>query len=236
MSLDSWWALSAVVLAAALVQGGTGFGFALIVAPMLGLLAPALAPVSLLLLMLPLNLLVAWRERAALDLRAGGWVTLGRAVGTLGGVALLAALSARDTHRLIGAATIAAAGAALLLPRFRPARSALVGAGLVTGITETATGIGGPPLALVYQHQPAAVMRATLAGCFLVGELLSLAWLAWAGRTEWRHLQAAALLLPALWAGVLLSRRLHRLTHGRSMRGLVFGFSVASGLALLLRA
>jgi hypothetical protein len=43
-----------------------------------------------------------------------------------------------------------------------------------TGVTEAATGIGGPPLALVYQHQPMAVMRFTAALCFLVGEAVLL--------------------------------------------------------------
>ena len=40
---------------------------------------------------------------------------------------------------------------------------AFLAAGLITGITETATGIGGPPLALTLQHRPVSEMRATIA-------------------------------------------------------------------------
>ena len=45
---------SLVVAFAAFVQGSTGFGFALIVAPVVGIFEPALLPVLLLVLMIPL--------------------------------------------------------------------------------------------------------------------------------------------------------------------------------------
>lgn len=228
--------MSAVVLMAAFVQGSTGFGFALIVAPMLGLLAPPLMPVCLLLLMLPLNFLVAWRERNALDARSSLWITIGRIVGTAGGLALMLVLSMRQLNALTGIATIVAASLTLLLPAFTPARHALLGAGLVTGVTETTTGIGGPPLALVYQHQPAAVMRSTLAACFLIGELLSLAMLWATGRTRWEHAVAAIQLVPALIAGATVSKVAHVHLNPRGLRFFVVAFSITSGTALLLRA
>src|SRR3546814_15753694 len=54
-------------------------------------------------------------------------------------------------------------------------------AGVVSGVTGTAAGIGGPPLALLYQHRPGSTIRSTLAAAFLVGTALSLATLAVAG-------------------------------------------------------
>jgi hypothetical protein len=59
MTLSDWAVTPAVVLLAALEQSSIGFGFALLVGPMLGLLAPELLPVSVLLLALPLNVLMA---------------------------------------------------------------------------------------------------------------------------------------------------------------------------------
>lgn len=236
MTPSTWALLSAVVLMAAFVQGATGFGFALIVAPMLGLLAPSLMPACLLWLMLPLNFLVAWRERAALDAGSSLWITLGRSIGTAGGLALMLVLSLRQLHALTGMATIVAALLTLLLPAFTPSRRDLVGAGLVTGITETTTGIGGPPLALVYQHQPAAVMRSTLAACFLVGELLSLALLAATGHTAGAHALGALQLLPALVVGAWASKLAHVHLPPRGLRLFVVAFSVTSGTVLLVRA
>jgi uncharacterized membrane protein YfcA len=235
VDLTTFAVVAACVAVAAFVQGTTGVGFALIVAPIVGLLAPALLPVCLLVLMLPLNVYVAWRERAALDRSGAGWITLGRLVGTFGGLWILAAMPASALNVLIGAATILAATATLVLPSFRAGRQAFIAAGLVTGITETATGIGGPPLALVYQHHAAAVLRSTIAFCFLVGELISLATLAVAGRTNATQFEAALLLVPPLVLGAMLSRHVHHRLDGRVLRAFVLVFAIVSGAVLLLR-
>ena len=181
MSLTVFALVSFAVAAAAFVQGTTGVGFALIVAPVLGFVSPHSLPVCLLALMLPLNLYVAWRERAAIDRVGAGWITGGRVLGTFGGLWLLMALSAGYLNVAIGATTLCAALLSLAVPPFDPDRRAYVTAGIVTGITETATGIGGPPLALVLQHKPPSALRSTLALCFLLGQLISITFLGIAG-------------------------------------------------------
>ena len=234
----SWMTLlgaSAIVVLAGFIQGSTGVGFALLVAPVLGLLAPNLLPVAVLLLMLPLNAYIAWRERHALDWTSGGWISLGRLAGTFGGLWVLVALSARQLNLLIGWSTLAAVLATLAMPVFRARPTAFVTAGLITGITETATGIGGPPLALVYQHHPVATMRSTIALCFLVGELMSLGFLWHAGRIGAEQLQGAAQLLPALVLGAGASLLVHHKVNARGLRTFVMVFSIASSLVLLFK-
>jgi uncharacterized membrane protein YfcA len=227
---------SATVLLASFIQGATGVGFALIVAPVVGLLQPELLPICVLVLMLPLNLYVAWRERGALDRNGAGWITSGRLVGTLGGLWVLAVLSASHLSIFVGLSTIAAAAVTWMMPAFSPGRRAFVAAGLITGVTETATGIGGPPLALVYQHQAAPVMRSTIALCFLAGELISLVTLMAVGRVGGSQVMAALQLLPALAAGAVLSRYVHQRINDRFMRAFVQVFAVASGVVLLAKA
>ena len=236
MSVLHWALMSAAVFGAAFVQGATGVGFALIAAPVIGIVRPDLLPVCVLVLMLPLNVYVGWREREAIDRRGAGWITGGRLLGTAGGLWVLVALSAGQLSLFVGASTVAAALVTLAMPAFSPGRGAFVAAGLVTGVTETATGIGGPPLALVYQHQRAPVMRSTIALCFLVGELVSLAVLAATGRIGAAQLEAAAWLLPALLAGALLSRAVHRRVDGRLLRLFVQLFAIVSGAVLLARS
>jgi uncharacterized membrane protein YfcA len=223
-------------MVAAFVQGITGVGFALIVAPILAFLAPDLLPVCLLALMIPLNVYIAWRERAALDRSGAGWITAGRFLGTFGGLWVLAALTSSQLGVLIGAATILAAVVTLRAPSFTPGHRAFVAAGLITGVMETATGIGGPPLALVYQHQAAARLRSTIAFCFLVGELMSLALLAMAGRVSASQVGAAITLAPALAVGAVLSRLVHDRVGGRQLRAFVLLFAIVSGVVLLVGA
>lgn len=93
MSLTLFAVIAVVVMLAAFVQGTTGVGFALIVAPTLAFAVPDLLPACLLMLMIPLNVYVAWRERAALDHSGAGWITAGRFLGTFGGLRVLTALT-----------------------------------------------------------------------------------------------------------------------------------------------
>lgn len=227
--------LCAIVALAAFVQGSIGVGFAMILAPVLAIAAPQLVPVCLLALMVPLNAYVAWRERAALDWRGAAWITAARILGTFGGIAILASLSPHGLGIVIGAVTILASLATLAAPSFQPGPKAFLVAGLVTGVSETATGIGGPPLALVYQHHPAPTLRATLAFCFLAGQIVSLALLAFAGHADAAQFLAAIELLPALIVGALASRLVHRRVAGGKLRIAVLAFAIVSGAALLFR-
>lgn len=227
--------LAATVVVAACVQGTVGIGFALIVAPVLAFLRPELLPVSLLFLMLPLNLFTVVRERQALDWSGGSWITLGRAFGTVAGAGVLAALSSHALNLLIGAATIATTVVTMVAPAFAPNRSAFVTVGLLTGISETTTGIGGPPLALAYQHVRPEVLRSTVAACFLAGELLSVGVLAVTGRTTSQQIVSAALLLPFLATGGIVSSFIRNRVNGPLLRGLVLAFALTSGIILLVR-
>ncbi|WP_274563982.1 sulfite exporter TauE/SafE family protein [Streptomyces spiramyceticus] len=234
MSTETVAVLAVVVATAAFVQGTSGLGFALIVAPVAGLLDPGLLPVFVLASMIPLNMYVAWRERHSLDLRGAGWITAARLAATPGGLLLLWAVPDDSLGLVVGAATVLAAAVSLAAPAFTPGRAAYLGAGVVTGLTETATGVGGPPLALVYQHRPPAELRSTVAVCFLVGEVASLALLFATGEGSPAQLGWAALLLPALAAGAWLSRLVHHRINAAKMRPLVLVFALVSGAVLIL--
>ncbi|MEW6639736.1 MAG: sulfite exporter TauE/SafE family protein [Pseudomonadota bacterium] len=234
MSLTLFALIAAVVTIAGFIQATIGVGFALIIAPVLALLAPDLLPGGLLLLMLPLNAFVAWRERSAVDWFGTGWITAGRTAGTFAGFWILVAVSSAMLNLLVGAATLLAAMASLLAPKFEPSRHAFLAAGLVTGVTETATGIGGPPLALVYQHHSAAQLRANVALCFLIGEVFSVLLLAAAGRLTWAQAITSVLLLPALLLGIALSRVAYTRLDQRRLRLFVLGFAMVSGLVLIV--
>ena len=235
MTISIFLLLSALVGVAAFVQGAVGIGFALIMAPIFGFIDASYLPVTLLILMLPLNFLVSWRERHWIDRRGASWITVGRFFGTFLGMAVLIALSVRQLEIAVGLLTVLAAVVALLSPPFEPRPTASLGVGLFTGVTETATGIGGPPLALLYQHAPGPILRSTVAACFLVGEIISLVILLIAGRIEAQQVTAALILTPALLIGTVLSQRAHARLNGPALRLAVLIFSIVSGLALVLK-
>ncbi|MFC7519009.1 TSUP family transporter [Herbaspirillum sp. GCM10030257] len=226
--------IALAVFVGTFIQGATGMGFALIVAPVLGILKPELLPAGLLLLMLPLNAYVAWREWQALDRHGVTWITAGRTAGTFGGLAVLVALPASALNILIGLTTILAAVATLILPSFSPKKSAFLSTGVFTGITETATGIGGPPLALVYQHMPAATLRSSVALCFLLGEIISLVVLAISGRIDVTTFTSLVWVLPPLVIGLVASHFVYRKINARYLRIAVLAFAIVSGLFILV--
>ncbi|AZM74196.1 sulfite exporter TauE/SafE family protein [Streptomyces sp. KPB2] len=234
MSAQMLAVLAVAVVVAAFVQGSSGLGFALIVAPVAGFIDPGLVPVFVLASMIPLNLYVAWRERTSLDLRGAGWITGARLAATPAGLALLWLIPEHSLGLFVGVATVLAAVVSLAAPTFAPGRAAYVGAGAVTGLTETATGVGGPPLALVYQHRPPAELRSTVAACFLVGEVASLLLLFATGKAAPTELGRAALLLPAIALGAWLSRLVHHRLDARRMRLFVLVFALVSGVVLML--
>jgi uncharacterized protein len=228
--------LGVTVLIAAFVQGATGLGFALISGPVVGIVSPRLLPVFLLVQMIPLNGYVAWRERHALDGAGTTWISIGRFVGTFGGLGVLFLVTEQQLSLLIGVSTVLAVLMTVLAPSFEPGRGAFLTAGLVTGVTETSTGVGGPPLALVYQHRPAPVLRSSVAACFLIGEVISLGVLAISDSISRDQLRTAILLLPAVLVGALLSRLVHHRLDGRMMRYLVLGFALVSGIVVTVQA
>ncbi|MFE1585955.1 TSUP family transporter [Streptomyces sp. NPDC059402] len=234
MSAQMLAVLAVAVVVAAFVQGSSGLGFALIVAPVAGFIDPGLVPVFVLASMIPLNLYVAWRERTSLDLRGAGWITGARLAATPAGLALLWLIPEHSLGLFVGVATVLAAVVSLAAPTFAPGRAAYVGAGAVTGLTETATGVGGPPLALVYQHRPPAELRSTVAACFLVGEVASLLLLFATGKAAPTELGQAVLLLPAIALGAWLSRLVHHRLDARRMRLFVLVFALVSGVVLML--
>jgi uncharacterized protein len=115
-------------------------------------------------------------------------------------------------------------------------RGSLMTAGLVSGFSGTATSIGGPPMALLYQDQPPRQIRTTLAVYFMVGAALSLAGLALAGQLEPHRALLAACLMPVLPFGAALGRALRTRLPEHRVRGAVLVVCAASATVLLVRS
>ncbi len=230
-----------LALACALVLGATvqtlvGLGLGLVAAPVVTLLEPALMPELMLVLaaLLPLFTLVGSHDE--IDWRGLGWVIPARVPGTFLGVAFLAAFSDGALGIAVGVMVLLAV--ALSLTSFRvPVRpGTLVGAGLLSGLAGTATSIGGPPVALLYQHRPSAQIRSTLAVMFTVGAAMSLVGIWLGGALEPRAVLVALLLLPCLPLGAWLGVRLHGVVPERGVRYGVLAVCACSALVLLVRS
>ena len=132
-------------------------------------------PGTLIMLATMLTLLVVIREHQHIDLAGTGWALAGRVPGTIAGALLLMALPEKALALML--AGVVLAGVVLTSVGWVPVphRRNLVLAGATSGVLGTATSIGGPPMALVWQNTSGARLRGTMSGFFLVGSVLSIA-------------------------------------------------------------
>ncbi len=211
----------AVVLGA-LVQSGVGLGLGVVAAPVVTLLDPGLMPGSMLVAGAILPVLILAREAGHTDWPGVSWALAGRIAGTAVGIWLLTGVAVL--------AVIAAGSLGRELPRNR---WTLLGAGVVSGTTGTATSIGGPPVALLYQREHGARVRATLSFFLFVGNSLAIAALAVAGRMPARDVVAGLIFLACAAVGLAAAAWFRRFLDAGRIRAALLVTAGASAIILI---
>lgn len=228
-------AVVAVISLAGCVQASIGFGMALIAAPLLVLIEPALVPGPLIASNLVLVSLMALRDRVHVDFRTARFSMAGAVLGGFVGAGLVSALDPRGFALLFGVLVLL--GVALSVAGFRLAvnRGSAFGAGVLGGFMSATSSVGGPPMALVYQHEDPGRFRGTLATYFIVSCSVSLVALTGFGAFDLQKLSLAAYLIPGQVLGFLLSFAVARFLVGASIRPFILGLSALAAGAVLLR-
>ncbi len=224
-----------VVAAGSVVQGAVGYGLALLSAPLLVLIEPRLVPGPLVFAGLVLTVVMAVRDRASIHVSGVGWALVGRVPGTVLGAFTLTVLAERTLGITLGALVLAAVAMTAFGPPIRPRRGVLLVGGVLSGFMGTTSSIGGPPIAMLYQHERGALIRGTLSTYFTFGATLSLVALAFVGRFGRFELLSACALLPGVFVGVLLSERALSWLDGGRTRVAVLAVSAISGALVLGR-
>jgi uncharacterized protein len=233
-SLTEFLIASLVVAIGSALQSSVGFGFALMSAPILAFIDPKLVPGPLILAVTLLLVLTAVREHQSMDLTGIGWVLFGRVPGTVLAIVALDAMSERGITIGLGVLVLVAVAISLLrvnLPRTPPL---LTIAGLISGLMGTTSGLGGPAVAVLYQHEPGNRVRSTLAGYFLIGAIMSLSALAFAGRLGRAEATLSLGLLPGILIGFLSARKTSAwLDQGRTRTAVLLVAAMAGGASIV---
>jgi uncharacterized membrane protein YfcA len=198
--------VTVVMTISALLQGAVGFGLGLIAIPFLVYLDVRYVPGPLLVAALTLHSLVLRRDRSGVDKSGLTMLLSGRVLGTIPAAMLLAYLPLDSMKILIAGVVLAGALMGVLHAGAHPTPGVLFSAGTASGFMATAAGLGGPPVALVYQRETGVRLRGTLAAYFIVGTVLSLGALAWAGRFGMDEIRLSGMLIPGTVLGYFLSR------------------------------
>jgi hypothetical protein len=235
VSLGQLLLLLPVAAAGGLVQGSIGFGFALVVVPVLALIEPAALPATIILMTFPMVVLLALRERSHIDVPGFVSIASGRVLGSIAGAWVLVILDPDALTALIGVLVVLAVVLTAGWLEVSPTRPLTFGAGIVSGAMGTAAGIGGPAIAVVYQRRPGPVLRSTINLSFVFGQVVTVAALLVADKIERWHLVFSAELLPGVLLGMWASARVARFLDRAWLRPVVLVFAGGAGLLIAVR-
>lgn len=186
-----------VFICGCLIQSILGFGMGVIAGPFILLLEPRLMPSAIVFIGMFMSAIVWYQYRHALSLRLLTFAFLGRLPGTLVAAYVLMVISTDQLEIMLGVTVLAAVILSLAKLRLAPTSLNLLIGGFISGVTGTATGIGGPPIALLMQNEEPESIRANLAAFFCLTGIISLIALHYSGRFTIADFSSIAWLLPA---------------------------------------
>ena len=232
-----------VVLIATLIRSTFGFGEALIAVPLLAIRLPIqiAAPLAVLVSITIAGIVVV-QDRRQIHVSSAGWLVLASLFGIPLGLLLLTTGNQRAIKAALAIIILCFSLYSLLgrtPPRLKnDSRAWLLGCGFCAGVLGGAYGMNGPPL-VVYgamRRWSAQEFRATLHGYFLPASIIGMAgyWLAglWVPAVTRYYLLSLPVVLPAIFLGRVLNRRLHK----EAFLKYVYVGLAATGVLLLIQA
>ena len=163
------------------------------------------------------------------------WLLVGAIPGTLLGLYVVTQASTDDLAIIIGVVTVLGVVLSVVTPPIHVNAPVAGVAGFVSNVTGTAAGVGGPPVALLYQHHRGPTVRATLGVFFATSATLSVLGYALTGEITESRLLLALGLLPMMLTGFWLSQHFHGLVDRRWLRPAVLTMCAIAGTAAVLR-
>src|SRR4051794_19212071 len=144
-----------LVVIGSIIQGSIGFGLAAVVAPVLLLVNKIFLPGPMLVTSMLLTLLIAWRDRRHTVWPEVAVGTTGRIIGMMPAAYALRYMSGATYELVFAMAVLAGVAISIAGWHFRLTLQNLFLTAIGSGFVSTVSAIGGPPMALVYQHEEA---------------------------------------------------------------------------------
>jgi uncharacterized membrane protein YfcA len=232
----------AITVLAASCQSLTGFGFALVMVPLLSLIWDVKSAVVMsttlgTIMLVPLLLEV----RRHVSVGIAGRLLLGSLVGIPLGVVVLDRIDPEALKVLVGAVVIIASLLLYFAPQVRwpdAGGSTAVVVGAISGMLRGSTSMGGPPsvIYLLGVERHMETFRGTLLAFFLPASVITVVVLAAAGKVTPEILRTSAIGLPALVAGLFLGGWVRSWMPESVFRAVVLGVLIATSIAVIVSA
>ncbi|MFN3716702.1 MAG: sulfite exporter TauE/SafE family protein [Thiobacillus sp.] len=233
---------AAILLAAYVIRGVTGFGSGLIAVPLLALFLPLQFVVPLVLLLdFTASLVIGGFNTRRVDWREVGWLIPFGVIGVVLGTRLLVSLPAKPMLiALAGFVCLFALRSLMGIMGDKPiSRAWALPASLAGGMVGALFGTGGPPYVIYLSHRirDKSDLRATFSAVFFVEGLVRIASFLLAGLLTtpavWLAYAAA---LPLMLGALHLGGRVHLGLSAQRMTQLVGGLLLVSSVSLFFKA
>lgn len=227
------------VLIGGVIQGCTGFGFALVVVPTLLLAMPSSVVVPT---VVGINIFSSAILLAESRKKISTEILVPLLCGGLAGVAIgsyfLRSVDDRFLKLAVGI-LVSGFAFALLVGWSRPLRNqkaALLPVGILSGLLQGAIAIPGPPVILFLSNQnvPKATFRATFVSYFFGLNVVTITIFALSGFFDATVGKNVAVFLPAMVLGLFFGIRLSRVISEESFRRLTLALAIVMGCILLV--
>lgn len=222
-----------IIFLGSFIQTTIGFGMAIVAAPLLLHLSVDYVPVPIIFVAAFISLLSAYHNRRSVDLGGLKMAIIGRIPGSIIGAVLLLYVSMATLSLWLGVFVLLSLLISLFPFRIGPTPFRLTIAGFLSGFMGTSSGIGGPPIALLLQHQKGSELRGNLSAFFLFSSIISLLIQLIVGYLTINHLLLTLPLLPAGLAGYLIGQRSVQYLPQKLLRYLTLILCLTSGLAAI---
>jgi uncharacterized membrane protein YfcA len=223
------------VLVGSVVQGSIGVGLNMLAAPFVALVIPEALPATLVLVAVPLAITTLVREHHAVDRVALPWMLAGALPGTAIGLMIIGIADATQLAVLVGVTVLGGVLLSVLSPPVPTNRGTSLVAGFTSNLFGTASAVGGPPVALLFQHRTGPTARSTLGAFFAISATLSIIGYIATGELTSDQVLLALALAPFMIIGLWTSRHLHVHVDGGWLRPAVLAISAIAGLTAIIR-
>lgn len=207
-----------VLFVATVIRSAFGFGEALVAVPLLALAIPVevAAPVAVL-VSITVALVVVLQDWRHIHLRSAGWLVLSTLFGIPLGLLILRMVPEATVKLTLAVVIIVFSAYSLVRPSHYELKNDRLAwlFGFFAGVMGGAYGINGPPLAIfgsLRKWHPGQ-FRATLQGYFLPASMAGMAGYFFAGlwtpAVNRFYLLSLPAVIPAIFVGRILNRRLH---------------------------
>jgi hypothetical protein len=233
-------AIVLIVLAAAFLQGLTGFGFGLIALPLLGFFLDIKVSVPLMILLsIVISLYLSFRLRKNVDLKCAFTLLAASVAGIPLGVYALKQIPPRGLSLCVGVIMVAFTSYQFLgrpEPRLFGKRLTAL-AGFCSGVLGGSLGVGGPPVIVFTALQPWSKnqAKATLAAFFAMSGLVIITTQAVSGMITGEVIHLYVRALPALVTGIFLGSKAYEHLSDKGYRNLALALVFALGCMMLYR-